>query len=63
MHKDPGKCALQLMDCLFTTKELVNGNPSGQTNSKDDTRKSNIKKLDPNKIKYIHGEYIFSNLY
>ena len=26
------KCALQLMSCLFSAEELVNGNPSGNTN-------------------------------
>ena len=30
----PSKCALQLMALLFTAEELVNGNSSGNTNSK-----------------------------
>lgn len=56
LHKDPGKCALQMLDCLFTTDDLVNGNPSGLTNSKDELRRKTIKKLDPERIKYICGE-------
>jgi len=58
LHKDPGKCALQMLDCLFNTEELVNGNPSGFTNSKDEVRKKNIEKLDLERIEYICGEYI-----
>ena len=53
-----GKCALQLLDCLFDTTELVNGNPSGQTNSKDPTRQKTIKRLDPERINYICGKYV-----
>lgn len=56
LQAEPSKCALQLMGCLFTAEELVNGNPSGNTNSKDELRKRTIKKLDPSRIKYIHGE-------
>lgn len=56
LHSDPAKHALQMMGCLFTIEEMVNGNPSGVTNSKDDQRKRTIKKLDPNRIKYIHGK-------
>ena len=56
LHKDVGKCALQLLDCLFDTTELVNGNPSGQTKSKDPNRQKSIRKLDPERINYICGE-------
>ena len=61
LQGDPSKCALQLMSCLFSVEELVNGNPSGHTNSKDDIRKKTIKKLDPERIKYISGMYILQN--
>ena len=37
---------------------LYNGNPSGLTNSKDEVRRKTIKKLDPQRIKYICGEYV-----
>lgn len=57
---DSSKCALQLMSCLFSAEELVNGNPSGLTNSKDETRIRTIKKLDVNKIKYIRGKTEYS---
>ena len=55
LQAEPSKCALQLMGCLFTA-EPVNGNPSGNTNSKDELRKRTIKKLHPSRIKYIHSE-------
>lgn len=55
LQSEPSRCALQLMSCLFTAEELVNGNPSGVTNSKDPVRKGTIKKLDPKRIKYIIG--------
>ena len=42
----------------INTEELVNGNPSGFTNSKDEVRKKNIEKLDLERIEYICGEYI-----
>ena len=29
LQKDAGSAALKLMDCVFTTAEMVNGNPSG----------------------------------
>lgn len=54
---DPSKCGLQLLGCLFSPEELVNGNPSGITNSKDEMRQKSIKKLDPLRITYIH-DYI-----
>ena len=43
LQPDYGKCALQLMNALFTAKEMVNANPSGMTNSKDETRLKTIK--------------------
>ena len=46
---------LQLLGCLFSPEELVNGNPSGITNSKDEMRQKSIKKLDPLRITYIYG--------
>ena len=36
LQSDPGNAALKLMDCV---QEMVNGNPSGVTKSKDDDRK------------------------
>ena len=35
MEKEPCKAALKLLSCLFTPEELVNGNLSGVTNSKE----------------------------
>ena len=43
------------MDCVFTTEEMVNGNPSGMTKSKDPIRKRTIRALDPDKMKFING--------
>lgn len=54
---EASKCALQLMSCLFSAEELVNGNPSGNTNSKDEMRRKTIQKLDPKGIQYISGMY------
>jgi len=48
-------CALKLLNCLFTDEELVNGNPTGITNSKDERRKATIKELDPKRMGYIKG--------
>ena len=50
------QAALKMMDCLFTTEELLNGNPSGRTKSSDPNRRATIRVLDPAKIKYINGE-------
>ena len=55
LQSNSSKCALQLVGVLFTPKELVNANPSGVTNSKDEQRRKSIKKLDPTRIKYING--------
>ena len=56
LNSDPCKCAQQLMSCLFSVEEMVNGNPSGVTKSKDPTRNRTIKRLDPNRMKYITGK-------
>ena len=55
LQSDPSKCALQLMSCIFSPEELVNGNPSCVTNSKDEVRRKTIKQLDPMRMKYISG--------
>ena len=55
MEKEPCKAALKLLSCLFTPEELVNGNLSGVTNSKESQHQSTITKLDPARIKYIEG--------
>ena len=57
LNSDSSKCALQLMSCLFSIEEMVNGNPSGVTNSKDEGRRNSIRKLDPNRINYVRGNY------
>ena len=46
-QSEPSLCALKLLSCLFEPVELVNGNPNGIMNSKDDVRKTTIKQLDP----------------
>ncbi|CAI8020861.1 hypothetical protein GBAR_LOCUS12436 [Geodia barretti] len=53
LQSDAGGAALKLMDCLFSTEQMVNGNPSGVTRSKDAARQKTIKRLDPEKMKYI----------
>lgn len=55
LQSDASKCALQLLGCLFSAEELVNGNPSGTTTAKDVVRKRTIKKLDPVRMNYIIG--------
>ena len=57
LQKDAGNVALKLMDCIFSTKEMVNGNPSGVTRSKDPTRQKTIQALDPEKMTYIDGTF------
>ena len=59
LQSDPGTAALKLMDCVFTTAELVNSNPSGVTKSKDPARQKTIKPLDPRKMKYIDGMHLY----
>lgn len=63
LQSDPGTAALKLMDCVFTTEEMVNSNPSGITKSKDSTRKKTIKRLDPTKMQYIDGNVLFYHLH
>ena len=60
LQPDAASCALRLLDCLFHAEELVNGNPSGFTNSKDPDRLTTIQKLDQVRMKYIYGESHFS---
>ena len=55
MQSNPVKSALQLLGVLFSPEELTNGNPSGNTNSKDEARIKTITKLDPSRMKYIQG--------
>ena len=55
LQSDPGSAALKLMDCLFESHEMVNGNPSGTTKSKDVVRQETIKLLDPVRMKFIYG--------
>ena len=55
---DPPRAALKLLACLFSAEELVNGNPTGLTNSKDPHRQETIKKLGPQRMSSIHGTYI-----
>jgi len=57
LHNDEGKCAQKLLDLLFDTAELVNGNPSGHTNSTDPARQKGIKRLCESPISYICGKY------
>ena len=53
LQNDPSKAALKLLLCLFDAEELVNGNPTGSTNSKEEQRQATIKKLDPDWMKYL----------
>ena len=55
MQSKSVKCALQLLGVLFSPEELTNGNPSGNTNSKDEVRWGRITKLDSQRMKYIEG--------
>ena len=55
LQNDPSKAALKLLSCLFDTEVLVNGNPTGSTNSKEEQRQATIKKLDPDRMKYLQG--------
>ena len=56
LQSDAGTAALKLMDCLFSTEEMVNGNPSGVTRSKDPARQKTIKRLNPEKMRYIDSK-------
>ncbi len=55
LQGDPSSAALRLMDCLFSSEEMVNGNPSGQTKSADVDRVATIQKLDETRMKYLLG--------
>lgn len=55
MLGEPSKAALKLLACLFTPEELVNGNPTGTTNSKDIHRQQTVKTLDLERMRYIEG--------
>ena len=57
LQSDAGSASLKLMDCLFSTEEMVNGNPSGVTRSKDTARQRTIKQLDPEKMRYIDSKF------
>ena len=59
LQGDASSAALKLMDCLFSAEEMVNGNPSGSTNSKDPTRQTTIKPLDARKMAYIYGVFCY----
>lgn len=59
LQAEPSKAALKLLSCLFDPEELVNGNPSGSTNSKDVHRQQTIKKLDAGRMNYL-AEYLES---
>ena len=54
----PSAMALKLMACLFTKEELVNGNPSGISKSKNERRQKTIQKLDTAVLRYIEGKLI-----
>ena len=58
LQPDAGSAALKLMDCLFSTTEMVNGNLSGVTRSKDETRQRTICALDPQKMRCI-DDYLY----
>ena len=53
----PEKAALKLLACLFSPEELVNGNLTGVTNSKDEVRQKTIKKLNIQRVEYLKGRY------
>ena len=57
LQKDASSAALKLMDCVFTTAELVNSNLSGQTNSKDSVRERTVHALNPAKMQFISGVF------
>ena len=59
MQGDPAKVALKFLACLFTPEELVNGNPTGTTNSKDLRHQQTINKLDLGHLNYIQGTLYF----
>ena len=58
LQSNPCSSPLKLLGCLFS-HELMNGNPSGITNSMKESRRKSIQKLDPAKTNYIRGMYKF----
>lgn len=59
LSNKPETAALKLMDCFFSTEEMVNCNPSGVTKSRDVMRQKTIKMLEPSKMKCIDGMLVF----
>ena len=53
MQGELAKAALKLLACLFTPEDLVNGNSTGTTNSKDVHRQQTIKTLNLERMSYI----------
>ena len=51
---------LKLLAALFSEKELVNGNPSGVSKSKDTLRHKIIKRLDVDRMKTLKVSHIIS---
>ena len=62
LQPDAGRAAQKLMDVLFTTEEMVNGNPSGNSKSRDATRLATISPLDPARMKYIFGKCVLCRM-
>ena len=58
LQADASSAALKLMDCVFSTEEMVNSNPSGVTRSKDETRQKTIRPLDSRKMRYIDSMFM-----
>ncbi len=54
LQVDPSKAVLKLLACLYNP-EVVNGNPTGTTNSKDQHRRDTIQKLHTGRMKYLKG--------
>ena len=63
LQPDTGTAELKLMDCVFSTSEMVNGNPSGVTRSKDQIRQRTIRPLDAQKMRYIDGMIVLLVVY
>ena len=55
IQKDARSMGLKLMGCLFSDKDLVNGNPSGITKSKNEHRVKTIQRLDSTRMSYIES--------
>lgn len=56
LQPDAGSAVLKLMDCVISVAEMVNGNPSGVTCSKDETHQKTICPLDAQKMSGMIGE-------